>query len=91
MIIVEDGIIYNRWSKSKYRDIYPSRRTWKIQRSSTNKVLPKYLKYLTAHLLMGKMTYTAKERVAYAFLVNMYVKVYNSKTKVFAELLNRDT
>lgn len=89
VVIVEDGIAYNRWSKSKYRDIYPSRITWKIQKKSKiNKCLPKHLKYLTAHLLMNKLTYTYKERVEYMLLINKYVRVYNFKYKVFEELRN---
>jgi hypothetical protein len=89
VIIVEDGIAYNRWSKSKYRDIYPSRKTWKIQKSKSNKHLPKHLKYLTSHLLMNKNTHSYQERVAYSKLVTKYVRVYNFKSKVFKELIQK--
>ena len=35
-IIIKDGIAYNRWSKSKYRDIFPSEVTW-CQKKSQKK------------------------------------------------------
>ena len=87
-IIIKDGIAYNRWSKSKYRDIYPSDVTWDQKKSQTNKVLPKHLKYLTAGFLTQKNTYTYRERVNYMLLINKYVKVYNYKCKVLEQLIN---
>ena len=84
----QNGVAYNRWSKSKYREIYPSVKTWRTQKKQGPNCLPKHLKYLTAKLLMNKLVISQDERAEYMRTVQKYKRVYKLKIKVFEELLN---
>ena len=82
----QNGIAYNRWSKSKYRDIYPTIRTWKVQK---NKRVPlcKYIsKDLLSRLYSDKNSYTYDERKAKILYANRVLLHYNKKIKVLKEI-----
>ena len=87
-ITFQNGVAYNRWSKSKYRDIYPSVKTWRKQKKKAPNCLPKHLKYLTAGLLVNNLVMSHDERTEYMRTVQQYKKAYKLKIKVFDELLN---